>query len=72
MHKASRAGRGRPAEGRKVRGGLVKIQQLTGLSAPTIIKGIKEIKSGKPLSSQERVREIGGGRKTVEPVNRWI
>ncbi len=48
------------------RGGLVKIQRLTGLSAPTIIKGIKEIKSGKPLSSQERVREKGGGRKTVE------
>lgn len=48
------------------RGGLTKIQRLTGLSAPTIIKGIKEIKSGKPLSSQERVRGKGGGRKIVE------
>jgi len=48
------------------RGGLIKIQRLTGLSAPTIIKGIKEVKSGKPLCSQERVREKGGGRKTIE------
>ena len=51
------------------RGGLKKIQQLTGLSAPTIIKGIKEIKSNKQLSSQERVREKGGGRKTIEEKN---
>ena len=47
-------------------GGLIKIQRLTGLSAPTIIKGIKEIKSGKPLNSQDRVRGKGGGRKIVE------
>ena len=51
------------------RGGLIKIQKLTGLSAPTIIKGIKEIKSGKSLSSHERIRGKGGGRKTIEEKN---
>lgn len=54
------------------RGGLTKVQKLTGLSAPTIIKGMKEVRSGKPLDSQERVRSSGGGRKLKEVENREV
>lgn len=54
------------------RGGLTKVQKLTSLSAPTIIKGMKEIRSNKPLDSQQRVRERGGGRKLKEVANREV
>ena len=47
-------------------GGLAQVQKATNLSAPTIIKGIKEVQSKRPLNSQERIRTGGGGRKSIE------
>lgn len=51
------------------RGGLKKVQELTGLSAPTIIKGMREVRIGQPLKSQDRVRKSGGGRKALDESN---
>lgn len=48
------------------RGGIQKAQALTGRSRPTIIKGMRELSSPQELSSRERVRQPGGGRKRVE------
>lgn len=48
------------------RGGIQKAQALTGMSRPTIIKGMRELRSPQGLSSGERVRQPGGGRKRVE------
>jgi hypothetical protein len=46
------------------RGGISKMEQISGVSRVTIRKGIAEIKSGK--KPDERVRTEGGGRKPVE------
>jgi hypothetical protein len=48
------------------RGGLKAMHDLTGLSRPTILKGIRELQQGTRLKSVERVRAAGGGRKRVE------
>jgi Rhodopirellula transposase DDE domain len=55
------------AEGR---GGISRLSQLTGMSRPTIMKGITELDSPQPLDSVTvgRVRQPGGGRKRVEEV----
>ena len=50
-------------------GGLRRVQNVTGLSATTIIKGMREVRSRRTLTSQERVRPPGGGRKSVEMVH---
>jgi hypothetical protein len=50
-------------------GGVKRMQEITGLSVPTIIKGMREVRQGKPVSSQERVRRAGGGRPLVERVD---
>jgi len=47
-------------------GGIRRMQNVTGLSAPTIIKGIREIRSRRVLNSRERIRPLGAGRKSVE------
>jgi len=47
------------------RGGLKAMHALTGLSRPTILKGIRELQHGTRLNV-ERVRAAGGGRKRVE------
>lgn len=48
-------------------GGVKRMQETTGFSAPTIIKGMREVRQGKkPLSSQESVRRAGAGRPPVE------
>jgi transposase len=47
-------------------GGIRKVQNATGLSAPTIIKGMREVRSRRDLTSQERLRPPGAGRKPVE------
>ena len=47
-------------------GGVKRMQEATGLSAPTIIKGIREIRQGKPLSSRAGLRRPGAGRPSVE------
>jgi len=49
-------------------GGIRRVQDVTGLSAPTIIKGMREVRSRRILTSQERVRPAGAGRKAVETI----
>jgi hypothetical protein len=48
------------------RGGLKAMHELTGLSRPTILKGIRELEEGTRLQAGERVRAAGAGRKRVE------
>ena len=47
------------------RGGLKAMLELTGMSRPTILKGIRELEQRKELP-RERVRQLGGGRKRLE------
>ncbi len=47
------------------RGGLKAMFELTGMSRPTILKGIRELEQHKELP-RERVRQLGGGRKRLE------
>lgn len=51
------------------RGGIEQIHALTGISRTTIIRGIQEVKRGKPLKMGGRVRKRGGGRKAIESVD---
>lgn len=52
-------------------GGIKAISKLTGISRPTILKGIRELKSGK--FTQQWVRKPGGGRKRIEEKDpNWI
>lgn len=54
------------------RGGLKALHEATGVSRPTILKGIRELRTKKALPSGERIRRPGGGRKRVEAVDpRW-
>lgn len=53
------------------RGGLKLISELTGMSKTTILKGIAELSEMKHLPI-ERVRETGGGRKSILQTNRKI
>jgi hypothetical protein len=43
-------------------GGVQTMHALTGLSRPTILKGIRELHAGQGLENGERVRQPGGGR----------
>jgi hypothetical protein len=47
------------------RGGIKAMEELTGMSKPTILRGIRELKVGE-LPEPGRVRSPGGGRKRVE------
>lgn len=47
------------------RGGLKAMFELTGMSRPTILKGIRELEQQEELP-RERVRQLGGGRKRLE------
>lgn len=49
-------------------GGIKKICDMTGMTKPTVIRGMKELKSGSysELGQQERIRRSGGGRKRIE------
>jgi len=54
------------------RGGLKAMHEATGVSRPTILKGIRELRTKKALPSGERIRRPGGGGKRVEAVDpRW-
>src|SRR4030042_6944689 len=44
-------------------GGIRFLSQTTGQSRTTITQGIKELKTGELLASQNRIRKAGGGRK---------
>ena len=48
-------------------GGLKKMHELTGLSRPTILKGMKELGSNEDLSkiAEGKIRKAGGGRKRL-------
>lgn len=48
------------------RGGVQAMHELTGMSRPTIIKGIREVEEGSALQTTDRVRRPGGGRKRLE------
>lgn len=48
------------------RGGIVYMHELTGMSRPTIMKGMRELESRKKLDVSERIRAPGGGRKKIE------
>jgi hypothetical protein len=47
------------------RGGLKAMHELTGMSRPTILRGMRELQQRKELV-RERVRQPGGGRKRLE------
>jgi len=47
------------------RGGIKAMEDLTGMSRPTIIRGIRELKAG-DVSLGGRIRRPGGGRKRLE------
>src|SRR5215213_2244879 len=46
------------------RGGIVLVHEATGISKPTITKGLKELAEGTP-DLGKRVRRKGGGRQEV-------
>jgi len=45
-------------------GGIKAMEELTGMSRPTVLRGIRELKEGK--LPEGRVRKPGGGRKPLE------
>jgi len=53
------------------RGGISRLLQLTGMSRPTIMKGVAELRGKAPLMGRDvgRVREPGGGRKRIDELN---
>lgn len=46
-------------------GGVQAMQALTGVSRPTIRKGMRELRAEQSVGSGERVRQAGGGRKCL-------
>jgi len=48
------------------RGGLKRMHEISGLSSPTIIKGMRELRQRKRLDVTEGIRRSGGGRKRLE------
>ncbi len=47
-------------------GGITYLSRLTGLSRPSIRKGIRELRGLEPAIAPGRIRRPGGGRKRVE------
>ena len=54
------------------RGGKAKIEKLIGVSHNTINKGLKDLKTYKPVASKERIRREGGGRKKKITARVWM
>lgn len=48
------------------RGGLKAMHELTGMSRPTILKGISDLRRKRLLGETGRLRRPGGGRKAIE------
>lgn len=48
------------------RGGLKAMHELTGVSRPTILKGMRELLQNRSLAETFRLRRPGGGRKRLE------
>jgi len=53
------------------RGGIRAMEKLTGISRPTILRGIRELREG-DLPPTGRVRRPGGGRKRLEQTDRGL
>jgi hypothetical protein len=53
------------------RGGITRLSRLTGMSRPTIAKGVSELcgRGPMPRADAERIRRPGAGRRKVEVVN---
>jgi hypothetical protein len=50
------------------RGGISQVSELTGMSRPTIYRGIEELRTRKkwePSNAAQRIRQAGGGRKAL-------
>jgi arginine repressor len=47
-------------------GGVKRMCELSGLSKPTVLRGIRELKAKQTLRKQGRVRQAGGGRKPLQ------
>jgi len=47
-------------------GGLKQVYEWTGLSRPTLLKGLAELRGAVAGVEPERIRRAGGGRKKVE------
>ena len=54
------------------RGGITRLAGVTGLSQPTIRKGVAELRSTAPTLPTGRIRRAGGGRKKVEVVHAGV
>ena len=50
-------------------GGIQKMHELTGLSRPTILRGMSELRQQEPVDFTEEPRQIGGGRQDTEESN---
>ncbi len=48
------------------RGGLKAMHELTGMSRPTILRGIRDLRQKHSLGESGRLRRPGGGRKAIE------
>lgn len=48
------------------RGGIQRMHMMTGMSRPTITRGIRELRANKQLAVSQRIRSRGGGRKRLE------
>jgi len=48
------------------RGGVTNMHRLTGMSRPTILRGIRELRGREELADGGRTRKPGGGRKRLE------
>jgi len=48
------------------RGGLKALHELTGMSRPTILRGMRELREQRELGVEGRIRRHGGGRKRLE------
>ena len=51
------------------RGGVSKMSEITGMSRPTIIKGMAELRGGIARQERDRIRRAGGGRKRIGEAN---
>ena len=47
-------------------GGVKRMSELSGLSKPTVLRGIRELKAKQTLRKGGRVRQAGGGRKPLQ------
>src|SRR6266404_8550397 len=48
-------------------GGVKRMCEVSGLSKPTVIKGVKELRGQQTLRPErDRIRHAGGGRKPIE------